>query len=57
MIHFLYLVGFALFVSIAFGVFTNGNSRDKFFSGLKTVAQFLIVSLGLACIFYFLPWS
>jgi hypothetical protein len=56
MIHFLYLVGFALFVSIAFGVFTSGDSKDKFVSGLKTFAQFLIVSLVLAWIFYFLPW-
>ncbi len=56
MIHFLYLVGFALFVSIAFGTFSGGSSRDKFFSGLKTFAQFLAVSIVLAWIFYFLPW-
>ena len=56
MIHFLYLVGFAFFVSVAFGVFTNGSTRDKIFSALKTFAQFLIVSLVLAWVFYFLPW-
>lgn len=56
MIHFLYLVGFALFVSIAFAVFTNGDGREKFISGLKTFGQFLAVSLVLAWIFYFLPW-
>jgi glucan phosphoethanolaminetransferase (alkaline phosphatase superfamily) len=56
MIHFLYLVGFALLVSIAFAVFTNGDNREKFISGLKTFGQFIAVSLVLAWIFYFLPW-
>jgi hypothetical protein len=37
MIHFLYLVGFALLVSIAFAVFTNGDNREKFISGFKNV--------------------
>ena len=55
MIHFLYLVGFAFFVSIVFGVFTNGNSREKFIYGLKIFAQFILISLILAWIFYFLP--
>ncbi len=56
MIHFLYLVGFALFVSIGFGVFSGGTSKDKLLSGFKTFTQFLVVSLVLAWIFYFLPW-
>lgn len=56
MIHFVYLVGFAFFVSIAFGVYSSGNTKDKFLSGLKSFAQFLVVSLILAWIFYFLPW-
>ena len=56
MIHFLYLVAFALFVSIAFAVYTSGDSKEKFVSGLKTFGQFLVVSLVLAWIFYFLPW-
>ena len=56
MIHFLYLVGFAFFVSIAFGVFTNGDNREKFTYGLKIFAQFILISLILAWIFYFLPW-
>jgi hypothetical protein len=55
MIHFLYLVGFAFFVSIAFGVFSLGNSREKFIYGLKIFAQFILISLVLAWIFYFLP--
>ena len=56
MIHFLYLVGFALFVSIIFGVVSNGSNRQKLLYGLKTFAEFLIVSLVLAWIFYFVPW-
>jgi hypothetical protein len=56
MIHFLYLVGFAFFVSVAFGVFSNGTSRQRLFYGLKTFAEFLVVSLVLAWIFYFIPW-
>jgi len=56
MIHFLYLVGFALFVSVIFGVVSNGSIRQKLLYGLKTFAEFLLVSLVLAWIFYFVPW-
>lgn len=56
MIHFLYLVGFALFVAIAFGVFAAGDSKEKIIYGSKIFGQFLLVSLVLAWIFYFIPW-
>ncbi len=56
MIHFAYLAGFAFFVGIAFGVFSAGSNRDKTIYGLKIFGQFMIVSLVLAWIFYFLPW-
>lgn len=56
MIHFFYLIGFALFVGAAFGVFAAGDSKDKFFYGLKIFGQFLVVSLILAWVFYFFPW-
>lgn len=56
MIHFLYLIGFAFFVAIAFGVFATGSNREKTVYGLKIFGQFLVVSLVLAWIFYFLPW-
>ena len=56
MIHFAYLVGFALFVSAAFAVFTHGTVRDRVIYGVKTFLQFVVVSLVLAWIFYFLPW-
>jgi hypothetical protein len=52
MIHFLYLVGFALFVSIAFAVFVNGTSRQRIIYGVKIFAQFLIISLVIGWIFY-----
>lgn len=55
MIHFLYLIGFAFFVAIAFGAFASGNNREKFIYGLKIFGQFLAVSLVLAWVFYFLP--
>ncbi len=54
MIHFLYLIGFALLVSTAFAVFFNGDFRQKIFYGLKTFAQFLLVSLILGWLFYFI---
>ena len=57
MIHFLYLVGFALFVAVVFGAISNGDTRHKFFYGLKTFAQFLAISLALAWVFYFIPWK
>jgi hypothetical protein len=56
MIHFLYLVGFALFVSVAFAVFADGTLRDRIIYGLKNFLQFVVVSLVLAWIFYFIPW-
>lgn len=56
MIHFAYLAGFAFFVGIAFGVFSAGSNRDKTIYGLKIFGQFMVISLVLAWIFYFLPW-
>jgi len=55
MTHFLYLVGFAFFVSVAFGIFSNGTTRDRVIYGTKSFFQFVIVSLVLAWIFYFIP--
>jgi len=56
MIHFLYLIGFALFVSVAFGVFANGTTKERIIYGVKSFAQFVVVSLVLAWILYFIPW-
>ena len=56
MIHFIYLVGFAFFVSIAFAAFTSGTTRDRIIYGVKTFAQFVVVSLVLAWALYFIPW-
>lgn len=56
MIHFVYLVAFGFFVSIAFGALSNGTSRQRIIYGAKTFAQFVIISLVLAWILYFIPW-
>ncbi|MEO7658803.1 MAG: hypothetical protein ABIV48_04235 [Pyrinomonadaceae bacterium] len=56
MIHFLYLVGFAFFVSVAFAVFTTGTVKTRVLYGLKSFGQFVIVSLVLAWVLYFIPW-
>jgi hypothetical protein len=57
MIHFVYLVVFAFFVSVIFGVIEHGDNRHKFIHGLKVFAQFIVISLVLGWIFYFLPWK
>lgn len=55
MIHFLYLVGFGLFVSICFGVFAAGTAKEKLWYGGKTFLQFVGISLIIAWILYFIP--
>ncbi len=56
MIHFLYLVGFALIVSVVFGAFVDGSSKERVIYGAKMFGQFIVVSLALAWLLYFLPW-
>ena len=56
MIHFLYLIAFALIVSIVFGVFTEGEIRQRALYSLKLFGQFVLISLVLAWVFYFIPW-
>ena len=56
MIHFLYLVGFAVFVAIVFGSFHEGSTRVRVLYGLKTFLQFVGISLIIAWILYFIPW-
>ena len=56
MTHFLYLIGFALFVSVTFAFFSEGVGKEKVIYGLKIFGQFIGVSLIMAWIFYFLPW-
>ena len=57
MIHFLYLFGFALFTAVAFGVFSSGDVRTRVLYGAKIFAQFIVISLVLAWVFYFIPWK
>ncbi len=55
MIHFLYLVGFAFFVSVCFGVFAIGSAKERIWYGIKTFVQFLVISLAIAWLLYFIP--
>jgi len=57
MIHFAYLAAFAFFVSVAFGAMSTGTSMERVRYGIKTFFQFIIVSLVLAWILYFIPWN
>lgn len=56
MIHFLYLVGFALFVSVVFGAIYEGPVKQRLLYALKTFLQFVGISLIIAWILYFIPW-
>jgi len=56
MIHFLYLVGFAAFVSVAFAAFAIGSTRDRVLYGIKNFLQFVVISIALAWLLYFVPW-
>ncbi len=55
MIHFLYLVGFAFFVSIIFGAVAEGTPRQRIWYGTKTFLQFVGISLAIAWVLYFIP--
>lgn len=56
MIHFLYLIGFGLSLALLFAVFTRGDIAAKVKYGVKSFAQFILISLALAWVFYFIPW-
>ena len=56
MIHFLYLIGFALFVSVCFGVFGPGTPKERLWYGTKTFLQFVGISLIIAWVLYFIPF-
>ena len=56
MIHFLYLLGFSLFVAIAFSIFSTGDLKERLIYGIKVFAQFVLISLALAWVLYFIPF-
>lgn len=56
MSHLFYLLSFALFVALIFGVFHNGDTKKKVLHGVRVFAEFTGVALILAWIFYFIPW-
>lgn len=55
MSHFLYLIGFALFVSVCFAVFSEGTNRERLIYGGKTFLQFVLISLAIGWVLYFFP--
>ena len=55
MIHFLFLLLFAVVTAVAFGIHAVGETRDKLQHGLKVFAEFVGIGLVLAWICYFLP--
>lgn len=55
MTHFLYLVGFALFVSVVFGAMHVGSAKERVWYGAKTFLQFVGISLAIAWVLYFIP--
>lgn len=57
MIHFVYLLIFALFVSLVFGAISNGTNKERIIYGVKTFLQFVVISLIMAWIFYFIPFK
>ncbi|HRJ89479.1 MAG: hypothetical protein JNK51_13665 [Blastocatellia bacterium] len=56
MTHFLYLVGFALLVSVVFAVFLDAGLKERVQYGVKTFLQFVGISLLIAWVLYFIPW-
>jgi hypothetical protein len=56
MIHFLYLFSFSVFVAIAFAALSTGDIKERAIYGLKVFAQFLLISLVLAWVLYFIPF-
>lgn len=55
MSHFLYLIGFAFFVSVVFGAFAEGTPKERIWYGSKTFLQFIGISLAIAWVLYFIP--
>jgi hypothetical protein len=53
--HFLYLIGFALFVSVVFAAIHVGTARERVMYAGKTFLQFVGISLLIAWVLYFIP--
>lgn len=56
MIHFIYLLLFALFISVCFAVFGGGTTKERIWSAARMFLQFVVISLALAWLLYFIPW-
>jgi hypothetical protein len=47
---------FAALVAVVFGVIGKDTSSQRFIYGLKVFAEFSLIGLVIAWVFYFLPW-
>ncbi|MBK9165635.1 MAG: hypothetical protein IPM21_17335 [Acidobacteria bacterium] len=56
MTHFLFLLIFAFFISVLFAVFSDGTARERVIYGAKSFLQFVVISLAIAWLLYFIPW-
>lgn len=56
MIHFLYLLAFALFASVCFSLYSEGTTRERLIYGSKMFLQFVLISLAIAWVLYFIPF-
>jgi len=56
MIHFAYLLAFSFFISVVFGAISDGDTKTKVRYGMKSFLQFVIISLAIAWLIYFIPW-
>lgn len=54
--HVLWMVVFAGFTAIVFGVVAKGSDRHRLIYGLKVFGEFLVVAFILGWILYFLPF-
>jgi hypothetical protein len=54
--HLIFLLLFAAFISVGFAIFFDGDTKQRIIHGLKSFAQFVLISIGLAWVFYFIPW-
>ena len=52
----MYLVAFGVFISALFAIITKGDTKTKAIYGLKIFGQFILISLIMAWVFYFIPW-
>lgn len=54
--HVWWMIVFAGFTAVVFGVVAKGSDRHRLIYGLKVFGEFLVVAFILGWILYFLPF-